>query len=110
MLNDQKQIQKPDFDFLVERFVNPVPSYMQKPGVLESFAETSLKTSVPIFGATTYISQSLIAVRVISDLLNLHEKCGTVKTPVMPQFISLDPLSLTLQICEVDKGKIRKVG
>jgi molybdopterin/thiamine biosynthesis adenylyltransferase len=110
MLNDQKQIQKPDFDFLVERFVNPVPSYMQKPGVLESFAETSLKTSVPIFGATTYISQSLIAVRVISDFLNLHEKCGTVKTPVMPQFISLDPLSLTLQICEVDKGKIRKVG
>jgi len=110
MLNDIKQIQKPDFAFLVDRFVNPAPSYMQKPGVLKEFSETSLKTSVPIFGATTYISQSLIAVRVISDVLKLHENCGTVETPLMPKFISLDPLSLSLQVCEVDKGKIRKVG
>lgn len=110
MLNDKKQIERPSFDFLVERFVNPPPSYMENPEVLEDFCETSLKTSVPIFGATTYISQSLIAVRIVADHLSLHEKVGGVKTPLMPQFISLDPLTLSLQICEVDKGKIRKVG
>ena len=110
MLNDRAQIQKPTLEFLVERFINPAPSYMAKGEVIEQFCEASRKTSVPIFGATTYISQSLIAVRIVSDVLGLHKSIGGTETPVMPQFISLDPLTLSLQICEVDKGKIRKVG
>jgi molybdopterin/thiamine biosynthesis adenylyltransferase len=110
MLNDKKQIEKPSLEFLVERFINPAPSYMNDSNTVDAFCEAARKTSVPIFGATTYISQSLIAVRIVSDHLQLHERLGGVKTPLMPQFISLDPLTLSLQVCEVDKGKIRKVG
>lgn len=110
MLNDKKQLEKPSFDFLVDRFINPAPSYLQAPEVLQKFSDVSKATSVPIFGATTYISQSLIAVRLVSDYLGLSEKIGGIKTPVMPQFIALDPLTLSLQICEVDKGRIRRVS
>jgi molybdopterin/thiamine biosynthesis adenylyltransferase len=110
MLNDKKQIEKPTLEFLVDRFINPAPAYMNNPDTIEAFCDSAKKTSVPIFGATTYLSQSLIAVRIISDQLQLHKKLGGAPTPLMPQFISLDPLTLTLQICEVDKGKIRKVG
>lgn len=110
MQNNQQQIEKPTAEFLLNRFVQPAPSYLQKENFYNAFLTTIKEQSVPIFGATTYMSQSLIAIRIIADILKLNEKIGGSPTPLMPEFISLDPLEMSLTVKRVPAKTELKVG
>lgn len=95
------QISSPTPEFLVDRFINPAPSYMASKEDQEGMLEQIRSNNIPIFGASTFAGQSLLSIRLIADLLNLNKIVGGVETPVMPQFLKMDPLDLSMKICSV---------
>jgi molybdopterin/thiamine biosynthesis adenylyltransferase len=101
--HDQQNIESPTPEFLVDRYVNPPPSYMRSLPEKQKFISSMKSGGVPIFGASTYAAQSMVVIRLISDYLNLDQKMKTQKTPVMPKFIKIDPLDLKTEICELKK-------
>lgn len=96
--NNQEQISNPSAEFLFSRFVNPPLQHLESEQILNGYRECVQKGTVPIFGASTYMSQSLVAIRIVTDFLGLDTAIGGVKTPVMPQFLSVDPLFLKFEI------------
>ena len=103
MENDFQQIQNPTMDFTFDRLVNPPPTYMSEKKDLNSFSQAISEDSVPIFGTSTFISHSLLAIRLIVDYLGLNEKFGGAKTPTMPEFMKLDPFDMTFQVHDITK-------
>lgn len=103
MLNNENQINKPTAEFMMDRFVNPVPSYLIENQKNEAFLETLRNGTVPIFGASTYMAQSFLSIRLVSDLMNLSNKWDGPKTPLMPQFLKVDPYELRLEVCDIRK-------
>jgi molybdopterin/thiamine biosynthesis adenylyltransferase len=103
MENNVDQIDKPSAEFMMDRLFNPPPMYLQNREEQKAFGSTIDDQTVPIFGATTFISHSLLAIRLITDFLNLNEKLGGKKTPVMPEFMKLDPFDMDFQICDITK-------
>lgn len=101
MLHDHDKIKNPDSTFIMDRYVNPVPSYLEDFSQKKRFQDTIDDQTVAIFGASTYMAQSFLAVRLIVDYLKLEAQWGAPKTPVMPDFLKVDPLSLSLQVCHV---------
>jgi molybdopterin/thiamine biosynthesis adenylyltransferase len=104
MLHNEKEIASPSIEFLMNRFVNPPPQYLENSKMYADFHDVIKEESVPIFGATTYMAQSLIAIRAISDYLKLDVKMNGPKTPLMPKYLALDPFELTFKIQEVEKA------
>ena len=105
MNKDMDKIKNPTLPFIVDRFANPLPSYMQSKLNLNRFIETCKDDSVPIFGASTFISHSLLAIRLVSDFLGLDKTLKIPKTPVMPEFLKLDPLEMILKIHNIQEQK-----
>lgn len=70
---------------IVKTYLRPLPEYMNE-HVLEKFTEELNKGNVPIFGPSCLLGHSIVATRIILDFLELAPE----KTPVMPEFISLD--------------------
>jgi molybdopterin/thiamine biosynthesis adenylyltransferase len=103
MKNNLKELESPSAEFLVNTFCNPFPSYLQSPNAKSMFIEEVQKAQVPIFGATTYLGQSMLAIRVIIDYLHLQDIHGPTKTPTMPEFIKIDPYDLSLRICNANR-------
>jgi molybdopterin/thiamine biosynthesis adenylyltransferase len=99
MKNNLKELEAPSADFLVNTFCHPFPSYLESSKSRNTFIDEVKKAQVPIFGATTYMGQSMLAIRVIVDFLKLQELHGPTKTPVMPEFIKIDPYDLSMRIC-----------
>lgn len=102
---NQLRIQQPTAEFIVDRFCSPPPTYLSTQQQLSDFLNLVENHQVPIFGATTYMSQSLIAVRLIKDVLDLEKIHGGKKTPVMPHFIKLDPYDLKLEVHDIREQK-----
>lgn len=102
MKNNLLEMQNPSAEFLVNTFCNPFPTYMQSPMAKATFIEQVQKAQVPIFGATTYLGQSMLAIRVMIDYLQLQNLHGPTVTPIMPEFIKIDPYDLTLRICNAN--------
>lgn len=88
---------------LVDRLGGPLPEYMQQK-TLEQFIKQISEGNVPIFGASTYLGQSLLAIRVLHDLglISVHKEAP--KTPSLPKFLVLDPLTLEFKIAEILKN------
>ncbi len=105
MLNNDKEIDDPSIEFLIDRFLTPPPSYLNEEKKVMDFISTASHGAIPIFGPTTYMSHSLVAVRVISDVLGLNEQWGAPKTPVMPQYLRLDPFDLSFKILDIREKK-----
>jgi molybdopterin/thiamine biosynthesis adenylyltransferase len=101
MQNRMDMMEKPTVEFIAERFLRPYPSYMKTEKSLEDFLASARESSFPIFGASTYGSQSCLVIRVLADFLELDKKLGVPKTPLMPQFIKLDSLDYTFAIHDV---------
>jgi molybdopterin/thiamine biosynthesis adenylyltransferase len=97
MANNNIQIEEPSVDFLLDRFIQSGPSYLT-PEKLNEFAEQVASGRVPIFGTSTYMAQSLVAIRVIADHLNLNDQLGGRSTPIMPDYLKLDPLDLSFHM------------
>lgn len=105
MMHNDREIDKPTADFMMDRLFNPAPSYLTAPDARRAFEKTIEDKTVPIFGATTYMSHSLLAIRLIVDYLDLNEKFGGPRTPLMPKFMKLDPFDLSLKICDIRDTK-----
>lgn len=99
-------LQNPTAENLVERLGGPLPSYLQNKN-LDGFVNQIKNGDVPIFGASTYLGQSLLAIRVFYDLGIINPGSDVPKTPTLPKFLVLDPLTLQFRVAEVKKnGKI----
>ncbi len=96
--DEKVQWDKPTAEYLLRKYGPPMPSYIQG-SVSEDFKKAIETGSVPIFGPATLIGQSLIATRVIVDLV----KCApeVIKTPTMPEYIAVDYADLSLKVCRV---------
>lgn len=101
--NNPDEIANPSAEFMMNRLCNPLPKYMDNQESRESFANTIRNQAVPIFGATTFASQSLVAIRAITDYLKLDELWGGPKTPTMPNFIKFDPFEMTFNIFNINE-------
>lgn len=104
MLNREDMYDRPTLEFLLDRFYRPAPSYVNDPKSTADFLESARASSIPIFGASTYGSQSCLVIRMIADHFGLPRKLGVPETPVMPKFIKLDTLDYTLAVCDVRDG------
>lgn len=89
---------------LVARLGQPLPSYLQSKS-LDGFVNQIKTGNVPIFGASTYLGQSLLAIRVLFDFGFLELGAEIPKTPCLPQFLMLDPLTFQFEIAEVNQSK-----
>lgn len=105
MLHNDAQIDKPSSSFMMDRLFNPPPSYLSDTNMQIEFAKTIDNKTVPIFGATTYISHSLIAIRLVADYLGFEGKYRGPATPVMPRFMKLDPYDMSFQVCDMRELK-----
>lgn len=105
MLKNEKEFDRPSAEFLMNRFLNPPPSYLSQTEAQRDLAKLAEEQNIPIFGATTYATQSLIAIRVISDFLHLDSKWGVPSTPLMPEFIKFDPFEMGFRICNIQNVK-----
>lgn len=86
-----------NIDNLIEVFGTPLPDYLTGDN-LDSFkAEIETNGGIPIFGASTYMGQSLLAIRVLTDLGFIRNSNSVPKTPELPEFLTLDPLTLELR-------------
>lgn len=92
---------KPSPEFLLERIGKPYPTYIDAERG-NAFADEIRSGSTPIFGPATLLGQALVTMRMVLDLLSargipFHALGGQVPTPVMPEFVVLDPADLTLK-------------
>jgi len=95
---------QPTIEFLLDRYYRPAPSYVSEKADLDRMIEDARKSSFPIFGASTYGSQSCLVIRAIADFLGLPERLGVPATPLMPKFIKLDSLDYTFRVCDIRDG------
>jgi len=111
MENREDMYDKPTLEFIVDRFFWPRPSYASSDEAVEKMLDSARQSSFPIFGASTYGSQSCLVIRMISDLLGLDQSLGVPKTPVMPRFLKLDALDYTFRVCDLrEQGGKKKVA
>lgn len=107
LLNDEQQYSNPSAQFLIDRYGHPFPKYLsENKQLLDGYIDCIDKGDAPIFGASCYLGQSLLTMRVIIDLLSLNEKFNVPRTPEMPNFLILDPLDLNLKTVSMNNSKI----
>jgi molybdopterin/thiamine biosynthesis adenylyltransferase len=100
-------LNNPTAENMVDRLGEPLPEYLQGKN-LDSFVDQIKNGNVPIFGASTYLGQSLLAIRVFHDLGVISAGKKVPKTPALPKFLVLDPLMLQFKVAEIAKnGKIK---
>ncbi len=95
-------VKNKDVETLVDRLGQPLPSYLQGPR-LDEFTHELKQGNVPIFGASTFLGQSLLAIRVLHDFGFINIQTNVPPTPSLPKFLVLDPLTFQFEIAEVDK-------
>jgi len=95
-------IKEPSAENLVRQLGSPYPAYLNQ--TLTGFI-TQIKTGdVPIFGASTYLGQSMLAIRVLYDLGLIQVPPGIPATPSLPEFLMLDPLTLELKTVRIPEN------
>jgi len=74
---------------IIKTYLRPTPDYMT-PEVLKNFTKELEVGNVPIFGPSCLLGHSIVATRIVLDYLEMSPE----KTPIMPEFISLDATCL----------------
>jgi molybdopterin/thiamine biosynthesis adenylyltransferase len=108
MLNNDGQIDAPSGEFLMNRLFSPLPSYLSLEADVRKFEKTLEDRSVPIFGATTFMSQALLTIRLITDVLKLDKSLQGPATPLMPEFLILDPFELRFERADIRQFAVQK--
>lgn len=80
---------------------HPLPAYLQDGNLNDFIDEIKNRGGIPIFGASCYLGQSLLAIRVLNDLGYIRGGTSAPKTPELPEFLVLDPLTLELKTANV---------
>ena len=99
--NDPSQWKRPSAEFLLEQIGKPYPTYIDARRE-KGFADEIRSGGTPIFGPATLLGQAMVTMRMVLDLLSASgippdALGGQVPTPVMPEFLVLDPADLTLK-------------
>lgn len=89
-------------DNLISVLGHPLPSYLQNSDLQEFKHEINHRGGIPIFGASTYLGQSLLVIRALHDLGLLRGAEGLPETPCLPEFLVLDPLTLELKTAVIN--------
>ncbi|MBX7232097.1 MAG: ThiF family adenylyltransferase [Bdellovibrionales bacterium] len=98
--SNELELDNPKAQLLVDKFCYPLPSYLQDKNQLNLFTnEVSL--AAPILGTSTLLGQSILIIRMLADQLNLEAFKGIPQTPIMPEFIKIDPLDLHIKVCKI---------
>lgn len=84
-------------DMLIGTLGQPLPSYLQGNNLQEFKDEITTRGGIPIFGASTYLGQSLLVIRALADQGYLRSGTNLPPTPCLPEFLVLDPLTLELK-------------
>jgi molybdopterin/thiamine biosynthesis adenylyltransferase len=92
-----------DIDQLIKTFGEPLPSYLTGE-TLGFFKDEVRKNGVPIFGASTYLGQSLLVIRALADCGVIYQASGLAKTPCLPEFLVLDPLLMQMKVAVIDES------
>lgn len=88
---------KPTADFLLDRFGHPLPDYLDD-RAFGAYRQAISEGGVPIFGPTTLLGHSMVTTRLVVDLLRDGMLIqGFPETPVMPEFLVLDPVNFTFK-------------
>ncbi len=95
-------VKEPSLDNLIQTFGQPLPSYMQGQELDAFKTEVVEKAGIPIFGASTYLGQSLLVIRALMDQGFLKVNSALPHTPCLPEFLILDPLTLELKTVAID--------
>lgn len=82
---------------LIKTFGHPLPSYMQNSHLDAFKKEITRGGGIPIFGASTYLGQSILVIRALADQGYLTTTSHLPQTPCLPEFLILDPLTLELK-------------
>lgn len=100
-------LNNPTIENLIKTLGEPLPSYLAEK--LDQFKEEiKVNGGIPIFGASTYLGQSLLVIRALFDLGCLDNNLKTASTPSLPEFLVLDPLTLEFKTALIgDDGKAR---
>ena len=110
----EEQWVNPSIELLVERFGDPLPSYWR--GVnIDPFVRSAESGGIPIFTSSVLIGHSILTIRLLLDVLASRLKdAGPIAaaarmnpTPVMPRFLVLDPVDLTLSVETVSRSETR---
>ncbi|MNK15805.1 Molybdopterin-synthase adenylyltransferase [compost metagenome] len=95
-------------DMLIETLGQPLPSYLQDNNLKDFKEEITTKGGIPIFGASTYLGQSMLVIRALADQGYLRGGRELPPTPCLPEFLVLDPLTLELKTAAIgEDGKAR---
>ncbi|HEY8271245.1 MAG TPA: ThiF family adenylyltransferase [Pseudobdellovibrionaceae bacterium] len=95
-------------DTLLETLGQPLPSYLQGQNLEDFKEEVTTKGGIPIFGASTYLGQSMLVIRALADQGYLRTTKNLPPTPALPEFLILDPLTLELRTAIIGKdGKAK---
>ncbi|RYZ62997.1 MAG: hypothetical protein EOP09_18285 [Proteobacteria bacterium] len=95
--------QKPSLDYLMHLFGTPLPEYMNAKAA-SGLVQEAASAGIPIFGPATLLGHSIVVSRIVADLFgddlknNWGLSSGLKKTPVMPEFITLDLGDLSIQV------------
>ena len=95
---DPSHWNQPTSEFLVDRFGQPLPSYL-KGDILSGYLDEIREERVPIFGPSTLLGQGLLVTRMVADMLG-YSSNGPL-TPTMPEFLVLDAVDLTFTTARV---------
>lgn len=87
----------PSLDNLLSTFAYPYPEYMKDQDLEDFKSEIKNRAGIPIFGASTFLGQSLLAIRMLTDLGYLRKSPNIPQTPSLPEFLHLDPLTLEIK-------------
>jgi molybdopterin/thiamine biosynthesis adenylyltransferase len=89
---------KPTIELIYNSFGHPLPDYLDG-RLRECYKNEAKENGVPIFGPSTLLGHSLVATRLILDLMRerMEFKDRFPLTPTMPEFLVLDPVDFTFK-------------
>ncbi len=95
----ESEWRKPTIDLIFDRFGHPFRKYLSK-DLMDRYQAEAQNSGIPIFGPATLLGHSMVASRLILDLMREHVqfKNQLPPTPTMPEFLVLDPVDFTFKI------------
>ena len=99
---NQSLWEKPTASYLLDLYLPPCPNYIQD-STLDRYTNEIAQGSAPIFGPATLLGQSLLVTRILFDTIKSQRKntFDYQMTPIMPNFLSIDPLDFSFEVCRV---------
>jgi len=100
----EDELNHPSAAFLLKKFGYPLPKYLNESRT-KQYHDEVMTGSIPIFGPATLLGQSLLVTRLLIDFLGEQFIPFASKTPIMPEFVALDPVDGSYQVHNILDSK-----